>query len=54
METLYAYLAGIIDIDGYISSPAEFTGWHWWEAEHQKARTPLPIQQQRLAAKPVK
>ena len=64
MVTLYAYLAGIIDIDGYIfiarrvrflaPKTPEFTDWHWWEAEHQKARNPLPVRQHRLAARPVK
>jgi hypothetical protein len=90
METLYAYLAAAIDIDGYIfivrrfryprrqdgletayyiptigisgKSPTipelfqatfparhkefrpkspQHSGWHWWEAEFQKAREPL-------------
>jgi hypothetical protein len=90
METLYAYLAAAIDIDGYIfivrrtrsprridggetayyiptigisgKSPTipelfqatfpgrhkefrpkspQHSGWHWWEAEFQKARQPL-------------
>lgn len=90
MKTVYAYLARIIDIDGYIfigrtikyprgknqpdsysyfptigisstssvvpdlfqkTFPArrrefhprdtQFTGWHWWEAEHESARRPL-------------